>query len=192
MNANSSAFSVHPDVAHETAGASMFGGGPTELAATRQAPSLLVVPAGDANDASVQPVAAPVNAEIEQFIKGIDADKVLLIPAGVRIKSDLVSNGNAVVISGTVEGRINAGSAPVIVKEGGEVVGAIESDDYVVVAGTVTSVEKDGDAVVTKGLLILAATGTIKGTVAYGRQRAYEGGVLSGRAVPFAERGANR
>lgn len=189
MTANSLAFPGHPDVAHESPGASMFAAAESDLPASRQTPSLLVVPTAESKDAFARPSAAPLNAEIEQFIKGVDAEKVLLIPAGVRIKSDLVSNGNAVVISGFVEGRINAGSSPVIVKEGGEVIGAIESDEYVVVAGTVSAVEKDGDAVVTKGLLILAATGTIKGTVAYGRQRAYEGGVLSGRAVPFSERG---
>ncbi|ABE47345.1 bactofilin family protein [Polaromonas sp. JS666] len=181
MTATSTAFPAH------AAGPSAFGAGATELAGSRPAPSLLVVANSEPSDARDRAI-APANPEIDQFIKDIDADKVLLIPAGVRIKSDLVSNGNAVVISGVVEGRINAGSAPVIVKQGGEVVGAIESDEYVVVAGTVTSVEKDGDAVVTKGLLILAATGSIKGTVAYGRQRAYEGGTLSGRAVPFAER----
>jgi cytoskeletal protein CcmA (bactofilin family) len=188
MTATSTSFPVHADVAPQAAGASAFGAGPTELTASRPAPPLLVVANTEPSEAGR--AIAPANPELDQFIKDIDAEKVLLIPAGVRIKSDLESNGNAVVISGVVEGRINAGSAPVIVKQGGEVIGSIESDEYVVVAGTVTSVEKDGDAVVTKGLLILAATGTIKGTVAYGRQRAYEGGTLSGRAVPFAERGA--
>lgn len=187
MNATTSSFPGHIESGPDSAGANSSGA-PAELSGSRTTPALAVVHSADTREETVIAPEAPLSLEVEQFIKSIDAEKVLLIPAGVVIKADLVSNGNAVVISGTVEGRIMAGSAPVIVKPGGEVVGSIESDEYVVVAGKVSAPEKDGDAIVTKGLLVLAASGSIKGTVAYGRQRAYEGGMLSGRAVPYAER----
>jgi cytoskeletal protein CcmA (bactofilin family) len=131
--------------------------------------------------------AALQHAVVEKFVRELDSEKLFLLPAGVVIKGDLNTNGNAAVIAGRVEGNITAGGMPVIIKEGGEVVGTIESDDYVLVAGKATAATPDGQAIATKGLWILAETGYVKGGVAYGRQRAYEGGTLNGRAAPYSE-----
>lgn len=128
------------------------------------------------------------NSGIDEFMQMLDADNLLMIPKGVQIKSDLFTNNlSAVVIAGRVEGDIDAGDWPVIVKAGGEVLGRIKSTSYVVIAGKVVAPTDESPAVLTQGLWVLAQAGYVKGTVAYGRQRAYEGGVFNGRAIPYAE-----
>ena len=149
-------------------------------------------PAGEASPVSIVQAARPQSpvglADVEHIIRTIDADNVVLIPAGVTIKCDIVTNGVAsVVIAGRVEGNVDAGANPVIIKQSGEVIGTVRSQDSVVVAGKITAPGNDGEAVLTSGLWILAETGHVKGTVAYGRHRAYEGGVFSGRAIPYTE-----
>ena len=131
------------------------------------------------------PVTAPV-ADVEHFARQLDAEKVLLVPPGVTINGNIDTNGLAsLIISGTVNGNVTAGSGTVIVRESGVVVGTINSDDCVVVAGKVTG--DKAPAIVTKGLWMLAETGQVRGDVAYSRHRAYEGGLFSGRAIPFSE-----
>lgn len=125
-------------------------------------------------------------ADVEYLVRQLDVEKVLLVPAGVTIKGDIDTNGLAsLLISGTVHGNVKAGAGSVIVREGGVVHGSIHSDDCVVIAGQVTGA--DGAAIVTSGLWILAETAVVRGDVAYARHRAYEGGVFSGRAIPFSE-----
>ena len=127
-------------------------------------------------------------ADIEHFTSQIEIDKVVLVPVGVTIKGDITTDGQAsIVVCGRVEGNIDAGDRSVLVKSGGEVLGTIKAADAVVVAGTVTAASDETPAVVTAGLWILAETAKVKGTVAYGRHRAYEGGSFTGRAVPFAD-----
>lgn len=148
-----------------------------------------LLPADIASPSELVKSSAPVYfADVERFMQALDVDRLLVIPAGVSIKCDFSTNGMAaVVIAGSVEGNIDAGACPVIIKQGGQVVGTVSSEDYVLVAGSVSSAKNDGNAILTKGLWVLAETGSVIGTVAYGRQRAYEGGVLNGRAVPFTE-----
>ncbi len=127
-------------------------------------------------------------SDFEQFAKDLDPAKLLIIPVGVSIKGVLTTGGDhAVVVAGHFEGDIDAGQHPVIIKKGASVLGCVRSEDCVVVAGSLTSKEKEGEAIVTSGLWVIADTGNVKGDVAYGRQRAYEGGVFSGRARPFSE-----
>jgi cytoskeletal protein CcmA (bactofilin family) len=127
-------------------------------------------------------------ADLEHYITQLDLEKVLLVPSGVTINGDIVTNGLAsVVISGAVNGSVDAGSAAVIIREGGLVNGSIKADDSIVIAGTVTAANPQAVAIATGGLWILSETGCVRGDVAYGRHRAYEGAIFSGRAIPFAE-----
>jgi cytoskeletal protein CcmA (bactofilin family) len=177
---------VNPDPSSGQTDAAFSGQRSTESAVKPLSPMMLVQPP-DQQQGRAKLFSPEAHTDIERFIQNLDVDKVLLIPAGVTISSDLLTNGNAAVIAGRVEGSIDSGAGPIIIKEGGEVIGTVTSDEYVVVAGKVTAASPDGNAILTKGLWVLAATGSVKGTVAYGRQRAYEGGVLNGRAVPFSE-----
>lgn len=150
-------------------------------------PSMSTLPHQDAPQNRAKFFTSVAESDVENFMQNLDSAKVLLIPVGVTISCDLVTNGNAAVIAGHVIGNIDAGAGPIIIKDGGEVQGTVTSEEYVVVAGKVTSSTTDGNAVVTPGLWVLAETGHVKGTVAYGRHRAYEGGVFNGRAIPFNE-----
>lgn len=132
-----------------------------------------------------KPHATPVS-DVERLAGELDLEKVLFVPVGVTISGDIDTNGLAsLVISGTVKGSVRAGAGAVIVRQSGVVLGSIHSDESVVIAGHVTN--PDGLAIVTSGLWILAETAQVRGDVAYARQRAYEGSVFSGRAIPFSE-----
>ncbi len=140
-----------------------------------------------ASVASLKPLSPDV-ADLEHWTSQLDAEKVVLIPAGVTIGGDIITHGVAsLVISGTVNGIVDAGSAMVVVRETGVVNGCVKSEDSVVIAGSVTCADPEGMAIVTSGLWILAETARVRGDVAYARHRAYEGSVFSGRAVPFSE-----
>jgi cytoskeletal protein CcmA (bactofilin family) len=131
------------------------------------------------------PVTAPA-ADIEYFTRHLDVKKLMLIPHGVTINGSIDTNGLAsIIISGTVNGNVTAGSGAVIVRKSGVVFGTIKADDCVVVVGQVTG--NKAPAIVTKGLWMLAETGQVHGDVAYSRYRAYDGGLFSGRAIPFSE-----
>ncbi len=135
----------------------------------------------------LRPQAAPVS-DIEHFAAQIDVEKVLLIPAGVSIDGDISTKGLAsLVISGVVNGNVDAGAGAVIVRESGAVNGLVKSDDSVIVAGSITNDHAEGLAIATGGLWILTETGRVRGDVAYARHRAYEGAMFSGRAIPFSE-----
>lgn len=135
----------------------------------------------------LKPQLPPVS-DIEHYAAQIDVNKVLLIPAGVTIEGDISTKGLAsLVISGIVNGCVDAGAGSVIVRESGEVNGMVKSDDSVIVAGAINNPAAGGLAIATAGLWILTETGRVRGDVAYARHRAYEGAVFSGRAIPFSE-----
>lgn len=140
-----------------------------------------------ASVASLKPLSPDV-ADLEHWTSQLDAEKVAIIPAGVTINCDLITDGVAsIIIGGTVHGIVDAGTAMVIVRESGVVNGCVKSEESVVIAGSVTSADPKGMAIVTSGLWVLADTARVRGDVAYARHRAYEGSVFSGRAVPFSE-----
>jgi cytoskeletal protein CcmA (bactofilin family) len=128
------------------------------------------------------------SGEVDHFTRNIPLDEVVLIPAGATLKGNISTDGRAsVIIAGRVEGIVDAGKCSVIIKEGAEVVGTIKADNSIVVAGSVTSTGDEDMAIVTGGLWILAETAKVKGGVAYGRFKTYEGGTFSGRAIPHSE-----
>jgi cytoskeletal protein CcmA (bactofilin family) len=144
---------------------------------------------GNSASAPIRPLQqqVPISADMEHLVSQFDSEKVVLIPAGVTFTGDIETKGLAsLVISGTVIGMVDAGSASVIVQETGSVVGTIKADDTIAIAGTVKAGE-GAMAVITGGLWILAEKGCVRGDVAYARHRAYEGAVFRGQAIPFAE-----
>ncbi len=126
--------------------------------------------------------------ENDLFTRDLPVDETVLIPAGVTIKGDITTDGRAsVIIGGRVEGTVDAGKCTVVVKDGAEVVGTIRAESSIIIAGNVTASTADDMAVITSGLWILAETGKVRGTTAYGRFRTYEGGTFNGRAIPYSE-----
>lgn len=126
--------------------------------------------------------------DIDQFIRNMSLDEVVLIPAGAIIKGEISTDGRlSVIIAGRVEGTVDAGKCTVIVKDGAEVIGTIRSENIIVVAGTVTASAAEEMAIITSGLWVLAETGKVNGSCAYGRFKAYEGGTFAGRAIPHSD-----
>ena len=132
------------------------------------------------------PVAQREPSEIDSMVRNLDAGKVVLIPAGVVIKGDIATDGNAaVVIHGQVEGRVSAGDMAVYVMDGGQVTGSISNKAEVVVAGRIAGGDQNAVCVMTPKRFVLAGTGHIEGDVEYGSVRIYEGGLIEGRMLPF-------
>lgn len=132
------------------------------------------------------PLAPKEPSEIDSMVRNLDANKVVLIPAGVVIKGDIATDGNAaVVIHGRIEGRVSAGDMGVYVMDGGQVTGSISNKAEVVVAGRIAGGDQNAVCVMTPKRFVLAGTGHIEGDVEYGSVRIYEGGLIEGRMLPF-------
>lgn len=127
--------------------------------------------------------------DTEEFVElehQLNAATTVLVPEGVTFKGTIETNGKAgVYVKGEVIGNIVAGDQPIYVSEGARVVGLVQCDADIYVAGTVSNGNATSEplCVKTPQRFVLAATGRVDGDVAYGAIRIY-GGVVSGRMLP--------
>lgn len=133
--------------------------------------------------AAPRPAAAVQDEDVATLVRSFDIEKTAVIPAGMRIKGDVSTEGVLdIVVFGTVEGDIITDKG-VYVMNGGTVKGHITSSGEVVVAGTVEAGE--GTPVIeTKDRFFLATGGQVNGDVVYQSLRVHEGGVVRGRMMP--------
>lgn len=139
--------------------------------------------------AQTQSTIAAARRDTEEFVElehQLESATTVLIPEGVTINGTINTHGKAAVfVKGEVIGNINSGDKRVYVNIGARVVGMIESEADVYVAGTVEN-GKSSDVplcVKTPNRFVLGGTGRVEGDVAYGAIRIY-GGVVSGRMMP--------
>ncbi len=139
--------------------------------------------------AQAQSAVLAAQRDTEEFVElehKLEAATTVLIPEGVTFKGTIETAGKAgVFVKGELIGNIIAGDKPVYVNQGARVVGMIECDADIYVAGTVTSGNSGESQVCVKtpNRFVLAGTGRVDGDVAYGAIRIY-GGVVSGRLMP--------
>lgn len=130
--------------------------------------------------------AATHDAEMDYatIVRDLDVATTVIVPAGVSFNTELKTEGKAaVVVFGVIKGEVDAGDKSVIVMPGGAVDGPIRSSREVLVAGSVGR-DESAEAVVTQGLFVLAAGGSVRGDVRYRSLRVHDGGTISGRLVP--------
>lgn len=109
------------------------------------------------------------------------AEGLLVVPIGTRIVGDC--RARHVWVRGEVTGRVTATAGLLVVDAGARVLGGVEGNASVVIAGAVAG-GRAGPAVIARGRLDLACTAVIHGSVHHGVVAIYEGATVHGQFVP--------
>lgn len=121
--------------------------------------------------------AVPPAAEPEATLRvGFDPEKTLIIPAGVRIKGDVVAD--ALYLCGEIEGNITIGDGPAIIAATGKVNGRLEAGATVTVAGKISG---EGVCLRSVGEIDIGAQAEIQGDIEYTSIMVRGGAQIEGR-----------
>lgn len=105
----------------------------------------------------------------------------LRLPPG---SSGSLTISSAAYLEHDFEGSLRA-SGPIIVGDGAHVAGVIESDGDILVAGIVTRSDDHPVTVRTRGVLRIAASGSVSGEVVCRHMEVYEGAKFYGGVSPL-------
>lgn len=125
------------------------------------------------------PAARPPSAD-EQLRLHLDPNKALIVPVGVRIRGDI--EADSLFLAGEVVGNVKVGTGHLVVAPTGDLLGSIDSQGAVVIAGKVGG---DGAKVRTPGEVDLAETARVTADIEYESITIRNGAEIDGRVSKY-------